>query len=137
MRPSAKAEYACLAMLELARRGRDAPPARLRDLAGPTGIPEAYLVQILLQLKASGLVHSTRGASGGYRLARPAADITVADVLAVLEGPPPPTPEPDHPLQRALASLWRDAQAAQDHVLGETTLDDILAAATPAPEWVI
>ena len=53
-------------------------------------IPERYLVQILLQLKGAGLVVSTRGASGGYRLARPAAEISLSDVLAAIDGPDTP-----------------------------------------------
>ena len=71
MKISAKAEYACLALLALAQHGPDAPPLRIREISESHAIPERYLVQILLQLKGAGLVVSTRGASGGYRLARP------------------------------------------------------------------
>ncbi|MGE3822569.1 MAG: Rrf2 family transcriptional regulator, partial [Isosphaeraceae bacterium] len=56
MRISAKSEYACLAMLALARLGQDDPPARIREISASHGIPERYLVQILLQLKGAGLV---------------------------------------------------------------------------------
>ncbi len=59
-------------ILALARPRPDDPPVRIREIAESHGIPERYLVQILLQLKGAGLVHSTRGAAGGYRLARPA-----------------------------------------------------------------
>ncbi|MFO0958685.1 MAG: Rrf2 family transcriptional regulator [Isosphaeraceae bacterium] len=72
MRISAKAEYACLALIELARTGRE-DPRRVREIAGCHGISGRYLVQILLQLKAAGLVESARGSQGGYQLARPAA----------------------------------------------------------------
>ena len=87
MKISAKAEYACLALLALALQGPDGPPVRIRDISETHGIPERYLVQILLQLKGAGLVISTRGASGGYHLARPAARITLSEVLAVIDGP--------------------------------------------------
>ena len=66
---SAKTEYACLAMLELALRDGSGEPVRLRDVAAAHRIPSPFLVQILLQLKSAGLVESTRGAAGGYRLA--------------------------------------------------------------------
>ena len=87
MKISAKAEYACLAVLALARQGPTT--ARCGSARSPrrTAIPERYLVQILLQLKGAGLVVSTRGASGGYRLARPAASISLGEVLAAIDGP--------------------------------------------------
>lgn len=85
MRLSAKTEYASLAMLELARRQADEEPVRIREIADAHGVPSRFLVQILLQLKAAGLVTSTRGASGGYRLARDAAAITLADIRDVFE----------------------------------------------------
>ena len=90
MKISAKAEYACLALLALAQQSADAPPVRIREISDTHAIPERYLVQILLQLKGAGLVVSTRGASGGYRLARPAAKIALSEVLAVIDGPDTP-----------------------------------------------
>jgi FeS assembly SUF system regulator len=59
----------------------------VRDLARETGIPQPTVSKILKQLGRSGVVDSTRGARGGYRLARRAGDITVADIIAALEGP--------------------------------------------------
>src|SRR5437868_2699615 len=82
---SAKAEYACLAMLELAARHGDPRPVRLADIADKHGIPQRFLVQILLQLKGAGLIASTRGAAGGYLLARPPEEISLADVLGVVD----------------------------------------------------
>ena len=73
MKISAKSEYACLAVLALARQRAESSPVRIREISEAYGIPERYLVQILLQLKGAGLVASTRGATGGYRLAREAA----------------------------------------------------------------
>ncbi|HTI51997.1 MAG TPA: Rrf2 family transcriptional regulator [Planctomycetaceae bacterium] len=88
MKLSAKAEYACLAVLELARRHDHPEPARLTEIAGPNGIPERFLVQILLQLKGAGYISSLRGASGGYRLAVEPREITLWDVVQTVEGPP-------------------------------------------------
>lgn len=87
MRISAKAEYACVAVLELALRGNEPDPIRLTDIAQPNGIPERFLVQILLQLKGAGFVNSLRGASGGYRLAMDPKDITLWDIVHTIDGP--------------------------------------------------
>ena len=86
MRVSAKTEYACLAMLELAVNHDADEPARIRDIADAHGIPPRFLVQILLQLKVAGLVTSTRGSAGGYQLARGPEEITLGDVVAVIDG---------------------------------------------------
>ncbi len=85
MKISAKAEYACLAVLALARHGPGAPPLHIREISETYGIPDRYLVQILLQLKGAGLVTSTRGASGGYQLARAASSITLSEILGAIE----------------------------------------------------
>ena len=95
---SAKAEYAGVAMLELASRHHDPRPARLADIADKHGIPGRFLVQILLDLKRAGLVASTRGAAGGYALARPADEITMYDILNVID-PPEQHARADDPLQ--------------------------------------
>lgn len=88
MKLSAKAEYACLAVLELALRHDRPEPARLTEIATANGIPERFLVQILLQLKGAGLITSVRGASGGYRLATDSREISLWDVVQTVEGPP-------------------------------------------------
>src|SRR5580692_12212469 len=82
---SAKAEYACVAMMELAAHYTDSRPLRLADVADKHGISDRFLVQILLQLKQAGLVESTRGASGGYTLSRNPSDISLYDVLRVVD----------------------------------------------------
>ena len=86
MRLSAKTEYAAIAALELARCRAAADPVRLRSISQGQRVPEQFLVQILLQLKAAGIVTSTRGAAGGYRLARPPEEITLADIRGAVEG---------------------------------------------------
>src|SRR4051812_47656279 len=113
MKISAKAEYACLAVLALARRDPDDPPVRIRQISAGHGIPERYLVQILLQLKGAGLVTSTRGASGGYRLARPAASITLGEVLTAIDGPEVPARAAVKPAAQVLAAVWEHIRAAE------------------------
>jgi len=87
MRLSAKTEYAAIAVLELARQWGSEEPVRIRSICAAHGVPSRFLVQILLQLKGAGIVTSTRGAAGGYQLARPPADITLDDIFRVIEGP--------------------------------------------------
>jgi Rrf2 family transcriptional regulator, cysteine metabolism repressor len=133
---SAKSEYACLAMLALARNRANDPPLRIREISEAHGIPERYLVQILLQLKGAGLVTSTRGASGGYRLARPASSISLGEVLTAIEGPDAPPREGQRPAARALASVWEHVRAAERAVLDRTSIAQ-LAELTAPHEWVI
>lgn len=85
---SAKVNYACLAMLELANQHASGKPVQIRRLAEAHGIPVQFLVQILLQLKAAGLVCSTRGACGGYQLSQPPDDISIGDIVRAIEGAP-------------------------------------------------
>ncbi len=86
MNLSAKVEYACIAVLELANQFGAGEPVRLRSIAEAHGIPSPFLVQIMLQLKAAGLVESTRGAAGGYQLTRDPSVITLAEVKEVIDG---------------------------------------------------
>ncbi len=126
---SAKAEYACLAMLELAARYGDPRPVRLADVADKHGIPQRFLVQILLQLKGAGLVDSTRGAAGGYHLARPPADVSLADILSVVDRSDAPEPKPDaSPLAATLHTVWERLYAARARVLRDTSLAGLVEA---------
>ncbi len=136
MKISAKAEYACLAILALARPRPDDAPLRIREIAESHGIPERYLVQILLQLKGAGLVHSTRGALGGYRLARPAAQISLGEVLGAIDGPGEPPRESDKPAAQVLAAVWEHIRLAEKAVLDRTSIAELCQRTTPR-EWVI
>jgi len=84
VRLTAKADYAVRAMVELAAQGS---PAKGDVIAERQGIPFKFLENILLELKHAGLVESLRGSDGGYWLARPAQEITLADVIRAVEGP--------------------------------------------------
>jgi Rrf2 family protein len=136
MKVSAKAEYACLAVIALARHRTDQAPIRIREIAGSYGIPERYLVQILLQLKGAGLVYSSRGAGGGYRLARPADQISLAEVLSAIDGPGEPLREAQEPAAQALTSVWEHLRATEQAVLNQTTIAQ-LAGNTSPQDWVI
>ena len=86
MRVSAKTEYACIAMLELAAQYGSNEPVRIRRIAERHDVPPRFLVQILLQLKGAGLVASVRGAAGGYHLVKPPQEISLGQVMEVIEG---------------------------------------------------
>jgi Rrf2 family transcriptional regulator, cysteine metabolism repressor len=125
---SAKTEYACVALLELALHHNDPNPLRLKAISEKHDISHRFLVQILLQLKAAGLVASTRGASGGYHLGRPPERITIADVVNVID-PPEPTRSDDArtALARTVHGVWAQILSAQRKILETTTLADLVA----------
>jgi len=86
MKVSTRGDYAARALLSLALHG-DERPTSVKEIAERTGLPQPYLEQILLAVKGAGLVRSKRGVGGGYVLARPPAEITLADILAAVDGP--------------------------------------------------
>ena len=131
MRVSAKAQYACIAMVELAVHYDDPQPVHIKTIADVHGISQRFLVQILLQLKVHGLVESIRGAAGGYHLAKPPEQIRIADVINAIDHPPPPAPVALAGLRRSLAvqavsAILREIQAKEQEMLEETTLADLV-----------
>ena len=127
MKLSAKTEYACAAVLELTLRHPCSDPVCIRDIAAAHDIPARFLVQILLQLKSAGLVTSTRGAAGGYRLALAPEEIALADVMDVIDGSG--TAESNlrkpSPSSQALLATWREAAEAERSRLVATTFADL------------
>jgi Rrf2 family protein len=86
MRVTAKADYAVRAAVELAH-AEQAAPRKMDDVAKAQEIPISFLENILTQLKSSGIVRSQRGPEGGYWLARPAAETTLAQIIRAVDGP--------------------------------------------------
>ena len=141
MRLSAKAQYACVAMVELACNHGVQPPVHLKDIAAQHGISPRFLVQIMLELKAHGLVETTRGAAGGYQLARSPGDITLADILHAIDRTPPPLPAaltslPGTPAVRTICSVLQDEQHRQEQRLQDITLADLARQSQPHGELV-
>lgn len=130
MKLSAKTEYACIALLELAAVHGRKEPLQIRAIAQRHQIPPRFLVQILLQLKGAGLVQSTRGAAGGYQLARPPQKISLGDVLDVLEGPAEQrlssSLPSDSPSARTLMQVWHEVAEAEHSVLERISLADLV-----------
>ncbi len=125
---SAKTEYACIAMLELAAMFDRGEPVRIREIADRHGVPNRFLVQILLQLKGAGFVSSTRGATGGYQLAKSPDEITLGEVMAVVD------PQPNQicssagretAATRVLLQTFRRVDAIQRELLSQTTFGDL------------
>jgi Rrf2 family protein len=141
MRITAKVDYAVRAGAELAAhaaaRGARAP-MKGDAVATAQAIPARFLEGILAEMRRSGLVNSQRGAEGGYWLARPAADISVADVIRAVEGPladvhgeaPEEVAYPG--AATALQHVWVATRVALREVLEATTLADIASGALPA-----
>jgi Rrf2 family protein len=127
MKVYAKIEYACIAVLELAHSHRH-EPVRIRDIADRHGIPSRFLVQILLQLKGAGLVQSTRGAAGGYQLAKAPEEITLYDVMSVIEGQEPINlaTTSNSPVSRVLLKTWRQIDEQEREMLRAVTLADLV-----------
>ncbi len=127
MRISAKGEYAIKAMVDLALHdGQDLQP--IQDIAARQAIPQRYLEQVLLQLKRSGFLYARRGSAGGYRLSRPAEEITVGALLRAVDGPPagPDARRGGRGEDAAgLHELWQEIAEAVASVVDRTTLDDL------------
>jgi Rrf2 family protein len=125
-------------LVQLARRwgGETSLPVSLAEVAQDEDLPRAYLEQLAIPLREAGLVASTRGARGGYALARPPAEITLSEALRALEGPLAPMicasedPHDASLCQRlgacSVNSLWVRVRQAIGDVLEQTTLADLV-----------
>lgn len=136
MRITAKADYAVRAAVELAARA-DAGPVKAEQIARTQGIPPKFLLNILRELKVAGLVQSQRGTEGGYRLARPPDEVTVADVIRAVEGPLATVhqvrPEDvEYPGSAGkVRDVWIAVRASLRAVLETVTINDLLLGTMP------
>ncbi|HLY49705.1 MAG TPA: Rrf2 family transcriptional regulator [Solirubrobacteraceae bacterium] len=137
MRISAKVDYAVRAAVELAAANDDDRPVKAERIANAQAIPLNFLENILSELRHAGIVRSQRGAEGGFRLAKPAAEITVADVIRAVEGPlasvrgGPPEEAVYAGAAEALLRVWIAVRANLRSVVEQVTLADIAAARIP------
>ena len=126
MKLSAKAEYACVAMAELAVRHARRLPTSLKTIAEAYRISQPFLMQIFLQLKGAKLVQSARGAAGGYQLARAPDQIQLVEIVDAIDGPSGESyalsSVPSVPLIRALFKVWNEVRGAERAVLEDVTL---------------
>ena len=131
MRITAKTEYACVAVFELASQYGSDRPVRIREIAARHGVPPRFLVQILLELKGAGLVASIRGAAGGYQLIRPPDQVSLDEVMRVIEGSASDSglachASPDSPAVEALLKAWQDVAAKRREMLQGITFAELL-----------
>ena len=150
---STKAEYGVRLMVELGRRAGDstpeaAEPVALAALAEAERLPLSYLEHLVAKLRQAGLVGSVRGAHGGYRLGRPADEITMLDVVEALEGPIAPmdcfhterdgrvlcSHELDGDAFCATKLLWTRVQGGVTRALAGTTLLELVEFGGPPAE---
>ncbi len=138
MRITAKADYAVRAAVELAAAEKTGKPVKGEHLAGLQNIPQNFLENILTELRRSGIIRSRRGADGGYQLARPAAEVTVADVLRAVEGPLAAVQgiRPDQltygGAAQRLPEVWIALRSSLRDVLEHVTIADIARGRLPS-----
>ncbi|MGW6863690.1 RrF2 family transcriptional regulator [Streptomyces sp. NPDC054904] len=137
MRISARADYAVRAALQLAA-SQDDGPVKAEAIADAQDIPHKFLEGILNDMRRGGLVLSQRGGNGGYRLAKPARAISIADVIRVVDGPlvsvrgvRPPDLSYTGPAQ-ALLPLWIALRANVREILDGVSLADVASSELPA-----
>lgn len=134
---TAKAEYAVRAMVQLAA-APEGTVTKADALAAAQGIPPHFLIDILSALRTARLVRSQRGAVGGYALARDPAEISIADVMRVMDGPLASVHDVNigelvySGPTLALSEVWMALRASIRSVLEETTLKDVLDGRLPA-----
>jgi Rrf2 family protein len=134
VRISAKVDYAVRALCELAAHDGDAP-LKAERIAAAQDIPLSFLGNILADLKRAGFVRSVRGQVGGYRMARPATGISIADVIRAVEGPladvrgiRPEALRFDGPAE-ALRDVWLATRVGLRRVLERVSIADVVAGA--------
>jgi Rrf2 family protein len=137
VRVSAKTDYAIRAALELAAVADEGRPVKGERIAAAQAIPVRFLENILMQLRHAGLVDSRRGAEGGYRLARPPSEVTLADVIRAIDGPLAGV-QGDRPetlgfvgVAEPMREVWIAVRASLRSVLEHITLADVVAGELP------
>ncbi len=142
MRLSARAHYACLAVLDLVERAGHGRPVHTKEIARRKGTPYKYLAQILLQLKGAGLVRSVRGSGGGYELEPNRRSVTLWEVIAAVDGDESNIACLDRPAERpcervpdcVLRPVWLEARESEREVLASRSFRELAEAARSPTE---
>lgn len=133
---SNKSKYAIRALLALARH-TDQEPMLIADLAEQEQIPKKFLESILLELKNKGILQSKKGKGGGYSLGRSPQEISIGEIIRVLDGPLAPLPCVSHTAYRkcdecddeatcGLRAVMKEVRDATSSILDNTSLTDLL-----------
>ncbi len=136
MQITARLQYSCLALAELANRQNTKRPVTLKEITATHAIPQPFLVQILQQLKSLGWVSSIRGAQGGYRLAISPHDLTVLEIVEQVAGSESlgAIETVQTPAAQAVHEIWFDAIAAFRDKLAQVKLSDLAERCAKTPE---
>ncbi|MFN3326804.1 MAG: RrF2 family transcriptional regulator [Bryobacteraceae bacterium] len=145
MKLSAQEEYGLRCLLYMARTG-EAHSHSIPEIGRAEGLSVPNVAKLMRLLRLGGMVRSVRGQAGGYRLARPANQITVAEVLSLLGGAfygpqfcnrhAGIEPVCAHTTDCSLRRLWETVQKTLEGVLGRTTLKDLLCSEAQMSDWV-
>ena len=131
MKLSTKGRYGLRAAVDLALYAKD-EPLSINTIAAKEGLSESYLEQLFAKLKKAGIVHSMRGTNGGYQLSRPAAQISVGDVLRALEGDMAVVDCPDNESECAKYGscvtkyVWKRINNSINDAMDSMTLEEII-----------
>jgi len=125
MRISARCDYACRALLELALHWPNKESLSIHTISERQSIPMKYLVHILIQLKRMGLVESVRGKQGGYKLLKPPNKISLGEVIREVGGPLLPVANSATKEESVFSTIWREVEGAMAKVLDKITFEDI------------
>jgi Rrf2 family cysteine metabolism transcriptional repressor len=132
MKFSAKGEYGIRAVLDMALYSQNGP-AQVKEIARRQAIPERFLEQVMASLRKAGLVESVRGAQGGYLLAYPPTQISLADIIQAVEGPIAPmkcvSEKAQNSCNRAdlcvVRDVWREVQTSIVNALNSITVEEM------------
>ena len=141
MKISTRTEYGIRVLVTLARLDPEETCLSLTEIAKREKLPHAYLEQLVGDLRRAGLVSATRGQTGGYRLARPAADIAMTDAVRALDGPLLEMPcagaadmeHCDRPQPCSVHDIFQRVYESLSHSLGATSLAEVAASAGGPP----
>jgi len=127
MKLSVKLDYACRALARMAARYPAGVLSRIEELAAAEAIPANYLVQILGELRNGGLIESRRGKQGGYLLARPPEEISLREVIALVQGDVfAAVANPVGQSGPAVAQAWKSLQDCFEDRASQLTLQDLV-----------
>lgn len=130
MKLSVKVDYACRVLVQLARQHGREELAHIEQLAKAEAVPANYLVQILGELRNGGLISSRRGKQGGYALAREASEITLLDIVTLIEGDVLELAGASEGQSgKRVAQAWREVRAVLEAKCREITLEKLAAKA--------
>lgn len=125
MRISARCDYACKAILELALHWPSKEPLQIHIISERQDIPMRYLVQILIQLKRMGLAASQRGKEGGYSLTKSPHRISLGEVVRSIGGPLLPVSNSIRKNDSIFTTIWDEVEDAMAKVIDKITFEDI------------